>query len=275
MKDRPGYRSYSQLTEWMKCGESFRLSRRVGVKEKPSWWLPGGTAFHNTSERYDHDQLSQGSLTQTWHEEWNKAVDAQQAENPDVPLADWRAAGKGKEDGIWWAEHGLRMANRYAHWRENSPLEVYEHGDQALIETELMPELSGVLVKMYPDRIMVDQHGQLLVMDLKTGASPQPSSLQLGVYKVGVEKLLGVTVEWGAFYDARKGELVPPVPIGHWTEERVGSLFATFDRQERAGEYLPNIGSHCKYMCSFRAHCVYQGGTRHPDDNERESIGEG
>jgi hypothetical protein len=63
MKDRPPYRSYSQLTEYMKCGESFRLSRRVGVKEQPSWWLPGGTAFHTATERYDLDQLHAESLT--------------------------------------------------------------------------------------------------------------------------------------------------------------------------------------------------------------------
>jgi hypothetical protein len=131
-----------------------------------------------------------------------------------------------------------------------------------------MPILHGVPVKMFPDRIMVDQHGQLLVVDLKTGSKPIESSLQLGVYKVGVEKLLGLTVEWGAFYMARKGQLDPPLSLNQWTEDRIGSLFQMFDMQERAGHYLPNIGSHCKFMCSFKNNCVYVGGTRHPDDED-------
>jgi hypothetical protein len=264
VKDRPNYRSYSQLTEWMKCGESFRLSRRVGIKEKPSVWLPGGTAFHTTTERYDRDELSNGSLTQTWAEEWNRAV-AEQIENAPDEFKDpatWRVAGKGKETLDWWKSNGEDWVRKYAAWRNASGLELVEHG----VEVEMMPVLADVPVKMFADRVFADQHGQILVVDLKTGASDQPSSLQLGVYKVGLEKLVGLPVEWGAFYNARKGELYPPVRLDQWTEERIAALFATFDAQEKAGQYLPNIGSHCKYMCSMRQWCVYQGGERHPED---------
>jgi hypothetical protein len=274
MRDRPNYRSYSQLDQWMTCGEQYRLARRVGIKEKPSVWLPGGTAFHTTSEHIDHDSLIDGSIERTWEVEFDKAIEAQVASHLGhaewSDPANWRAAGKGKEDIAWWRKKGSEWCHAYAQWRETSDLQIFEHGDTAMIETELMPILDGVPVKMFPDRIMVDKHGQLLVVDLKTG---QPSNLsasgfQFGVYKVGVEKLTGMAIEWGAYYAARNGALTPPIPIGHWTEERIGRMFATFDRQERAGEYLPNIGQHCKYMCSFKAHCVYQGGTRHPEDTD-------
>jgi hypothetical protein len=166
----------------------------------------------------------------------------------------------------WWEKAGLKFSEDYAAWRQRSDLEIFWDGDTALIEAELMPILQGVPVKMFPDRIMVDRHGQLIVVDLKTGSKSIDKTLQLGVYKVGVEKLLGIPIEWGAYYMARKGELDPPVPLQHWTEDRIGYLFATFDQQERAGQYMPNIGAHCKYMCSFKAHCIYVGGTRHPDD---------
>lgn len=283
MKDRPAYRSYSQLTTWMTCGEQYRLTRRVGIKEKPSVWLPGGTAFHNTSEYIDHGTLLNGSIEQTWLREWNAAVADQlkRLHNEDglwsvsLPpewsdVTQWRAAAKGKEDYDWWTKAGLKFCEDYARWRDTSELEIFDDtaGMGLLIEADLMPILSNVPVKMFPDRIMVDKYGQLLVVDLKTGSKPIDSSLQLGVYKVGVEKLLGVPIDWGAFYMARKGQLDNPMPLAQWTEDRIGSLFAVFDRQEKAGEYLPNIGSHCKYMCSVKANCVYQGGTRHPDDNE-------
>jgi hypothetical protein len=264
MKDRPGYRSYSQLTEYMKCGESFRLSRRVGVKEQPSVWLPGGTAFHNTTERYDLGTMNGMSITSVFVDEWNRAV-AEQTDRAPAGYEDpstWRVAGKGKESIDWWLTNAPKWCEAYVAWREASNLQLVEHG----VEAELMPELSGVLVKMYPDRIFVDEYGQALIVDLKTGSSDQPSSLQLGVYRVGVAKLTGLDAEWGAFYSARKGKLDPPVKIDHWTEERIGQLFHVFDQQERAGQYLPNIGSHCKYMCSVRNWCVYQGGTKHEDD---------
>ena len=264
VKDRPPYRSYSQLTEWMKCGESFRLTRRVGVKEKPSVWLPGGTAFHNTTERYDLDSLHGMSITSVWHEELQAAIE-EQINNAPVEFQDpstWRVAGRGKETLDWWREKGPEWCEAYVRWREASDLQLVENG----VEAELMPQLSGVLVKMYPDRVFVDKHGQALIVDLKTGSSEQPSSLQLGVYRVGVAKLTGLDAEWGAFYSARKGALEPPVRLDQWTEERIGALFATFDEQERAGQYLPNIGSHCKYMCSVKQWCVYQGGTPHPED---------
>jgi hypothetical protein len=264
VKDRPPYRSYSQLTEYMKCGESFRLTRRVGVKEQPSVWLPGGTAFHNTTERYDLDNLTNGSIEQTWAEEWHRAIAAQvEAAPPEYKDPDtWRVAGKGKETLDWWAIHGQTWSLNYRDWRESSDLALIENG----VEIAMNPVLNGVMVKMYADRVFVDTHGQVLVVDLKTGSSPQPSSLQLGVYKVGLFKLTGLFAEWGAFYDARKGELTPPVRLDQWTEERVSALFLTFDQQERAGQYLPNVGSHCKYMCSVKQFCVYQGGTPHPDD---------
>jgi hypothetical protein len=267
MRDRPAYRSYSQLDQWMTCGEQFRLARRVGIPEKPSVWLPGGSAFHTTSEHIDHDTLLNGSIKQTWEREFAAEIDRQIEKAPDEfkDPSTWRAANKGSEDLTWWSAAGLKFSQGYADWRSRTNLVVYEHDGVPLIETELMPILHGVPVKMFPDRIMVDEHGQLIVVDLKTGKS-EPSPLQFGVYKVGVEKLLDVTIEWGAFYMARQGKLGNPVPIGHWTEERIGFLFDTFDQQEKAGQYLPNIGTHCKYMCSFKEFCVYQGGRKHPED---------
>jgi putative RecB family exonuclease len=271
MRDRPSYRSYSQLDQWLTCGEQYRLQRRVGVKEKPSVWLPGGTAFHNTAERYDRNEMGDASVEEVFTEEWMKACNAQieRLDPEDQDITTWRAANKGTEGVQFWLDNGPKWVHGYITWRETNTntLSMVTDGDRLLIEAEMMPILNGVAVKMFPDRIMVDQYGQLLVVDLKTGKSDIPSSLQLGVYKVGVEKLLGLPVDYGAYYKARKRDLDPPLRLDQWTEEVIGNLFAAFDRQERAEEYLPNIGSHCKYMCGMKAHCVYVGGTKHPDDH--------
>ena len=67
MRDRPDYRSYSQLETFMLCGEQFRLTRRVGIPEKPSVWLVGGSAFHTFTEHLDLDTMS-GSIENTWRD---------------------------------------------------------------------------------------------------------------------------------------------------------------------------------------------------------------
>jgi hypothetical protein len=259
----------------MLCGEQFRLTRRVGIPEKPSVWLVGGSAFHTFTEHLDLDDLIGGSISDTWdfafdyhlNEQVERIVADETAPHEWRNPSNWRAANKGKEDLAWWIEAGLGFCEDYARWRESSNMQVMQYGDNHLIETEMMPVLHGVAVKMYPDRVFVDEHGQLLLVDLKTGSKDVKLGLQLGVYKVGLEKLLDLTVDWGAYYMARKGTILPPLPLGHWTEDTLGSLFSTFDQQERRGEYLPRLGDHCNWKCGVKEWCRYQGGKTHPEDD--------
>lgn len=50
----PSHVSYSQFNEFVYCGEKFRLTRLVGVKEDPAYWFFGGTAVHVATEAIDH-----------------------------------------------------------------------------------------------------------------------------------------------------------------------------------------------------------------------------
>lgn len=276
MRERPAHRSYSQLETFMLCGEQYRLTRRVGIPERPSVWLPGGSAFHTASEHYDKRHLlGNGTIEDTWNICFDDEVEQQRQRLIDEGApgewwdpSNWRAANKGTEDIHWWRAAGLRFLEDYARWREQSGLTIMEYGDELLMETEMMPILHGVPVKMYPDRVMVDEYGQLLIVDMKTGSKDVKLGLQLGVYKVGLEKLLGLSADWGAYYMARKGTILAPIPLGHWTEETIGSVFATFDEQERRGEYLPRLGDHCNWKCAVKEWCKYQGGARHPEDVE-------
>lgn len=45
-------RSHSQLGQYAKCSEAFRLQRIVRAPSRPAWWFPGGTAVHATIEAY-------------------------------------------------------------------------------------------------------------------------------------------------------------------------------------------------------------------------------
>jgi hypothetical protein len=260
----PSYRSHSQLTTFMECGEKYRLKYLEKAKERPSIWLPGGTAFHSATEAFDKGEVDRDGIAAAFTEEFRKEVQAVE-EATGVAHHEFRAAGRvskdkpNKENYDWWLTAGQDMSLEYTTWRANNPhLEVMEWGGVDQIETEFLPILNGVAVKMYIDRLLVDtSNGMPLVMDLKTGSRKLPS-LQLGVYRVGIEKVLGLPVDYGAYYMARKGELSPPVLLDNWTEGVIGHLFATMDAQVKAGVFLPRISSDCD-SCGVRKQCQYMG----------------
>jgi hypothetical protein len=44
------YRSFSQLTTYLDCGEQYRLKYVEKHREQPAVWSVGGTAFHSCAE---------------------------------------------------------------------------------------------------------------------------------------------------------------------------------------------------------------------------------
>lgn len=49
----PPHLSYSSLSEWLKCGKLYQLSRVLGLPERPAWWNLGGRAVHSATEAHD------------------------------------------------------------------------------------------------------------------------------------------------------------------------------------------------------------------------------
>ncbi|MDQ3224324.1 MAG: PD-(D/E)XK nuclease family protein, partial [Gemmatimonadota bacterium] len=266
-------RSYSQLTLYNLCGEQYRLSRVVRIPERPSVWLPGGSAFHSFAEEWsllDWNGDDIPPIEELWQRHFARHMAETEAANPGIPVADWRCANKGRENWEWWVSAGLKMCEDFVAWRHANPhLVIVElPGGGPAIEFAMNPVLNGVTVRAYPDALYVDTRvGEVICVDYKSGSKLPYGLLQHGTYKVGVEKLLGIPVSYGAYYMTRKGTLTEPVPLDNWTEPVVARLFEDMDRSEAAGVYAPNIGSHCQYMCSYKANCIYVGGVKHPLDD--------
>lgn len=49
----PTHLSYSQLSDWLRCGKRYQLARILGLPETPAWWNVGGHAVHSATEAYD------------------------------------------------------------------------------------------------------------------------------------------------------------------------------------------------------------------------------
>jgi hypothetical protein len=51
----PLHVSYSALNDYLSCGWMYYLGRIKNAKETPAWWLYGGVAFHEATEKYDKE----------------------------------------------------------------------------------------------------------------------------------------------------------------------------------------------------------------------------
>lgn len=262
MLTQRNYLSHSSLSTYLGCGERFRLERVVGVPQSKAWYLIGGSAFHTASEMLDKGE--QDDPTLAWALAWDKHYEQEITAN-GVHVDDVRAAGRksdewpNKEDSGWWQYHGPQFLRDYVEWRDGVFTQGWQwfllpNGEPA-IELPINLELGGTLVKGFIDRVMVNDNGEAVVVDLKTGSHSPASSLQLGIYALGVQHHLGVQPTLGGYYMARKKHLTGPVSLLHYTPDLVGRWFD----QARAGIeqelFIPNVSFMCM-TCSVRPYCT-------------------
>jgi RecB family exonuclease len=192
-------------------------------------------------------------------------LDALRAVEPDQTR--WRTGGRktkdrpNGEDVEWWRQAGRDMIRTYVAWRlrTSDTLHIAAVKGAAGVEVEVTTSFGGVPVRGFVDRLFLDtQTGAYLVVDYKTGANPPKAQLQLGQYSVQLEAMIGAPVRWGAYYDARKGELSKPFDLSGYTPERLGYIYGGLDTSIRSNIFLPNM-TQC-FSCGMRDACVFQGG---------------
>lgn len=252
------YVSHSAINTWLNCGWQFYLSRVQRVPENPSYWLAGGKAVHECTEKYDLGHLK--DVNEDFLEAWNRNY--KESDNGLPFRAGGRAtkAYPNKEDASWWLDKGPEMVNAWINWRHTSGFQMFvmPDGNQA-VETELSQELAGVKMRGFLDRLMVSPDGEVVVVDIKTSSKEPASDSQLGTYAILVEKTYGIKVTKGAYWMARTGELTPLIDLTHHTEARLASHINGFKRAIENQIFLPNIGFMCG-TCSVNKACFAVNG---------------
>ena len=201
---------------------------------------------------------------------WEAAWAAQQAEQvakTGIDQALWRAAGRAtkanpdKEDGKWWSLEGAKMVDNWIAWRNGvNGWTMWEHNGVPAVELALNPVWNDVPVQMHLDRVMVNPDGELVVLDIKTGARTPSSDLQLAFYAAGMEEMLGVRPRWGAYWMARTGITGEMVDLDKFPKEYVIDIVSQFDKARKSGIFIPNF-SHC-IMCQLKDKCKYKNGEK-------------
>lgn len=210
-------------------------------------------------------------LAQVWAEAFDGEI-AHRVEASGVSPADWKAAGKAskrypnKEDGEWWRENGEQMVLDYQSWRESTAWQIWVTPEGVpAIELELKVKFGDIPVRMFIDRVFITPDGELVLLDMKTGAQPpKDQGLQLGFYASGLEVQFGHRPSMSVYYDARKGGISAPYPVDHLTPEFLGQMLAMFVKAKRQGLFIPNLSQNCG-NCGVRRACAAVNGPEAKD----------
>lgn len=190
-----------------------------------------------------------------WAEAWSE-------EAKGIDLTDARVGGRAtkeypnKEDAIFWNAVGPKWVESYITWRKNNTdWKIWRTKDGVpAIELAIRPEFAGVPVKMVIDRVF-EYHGDLIVVDLKTSQQTPASSLQLGFYKVGLEKVLGAEIKYGAYWMARQSGTTELIDLTGYTADKLDYLAGNFDKARKSAIFLPNTNN-CN-RCGLTEHCIF------------------
>lgn len=86
-----------------------------------------------------------------------------------------------------------------------------------MVELDLHAVLSRVPVSATLDVLYLDEHGDAVLVDHKTGKAPYTADrgggLQLGIYAALLLELFGLPVARAHYYLARTATLTDPIPV--------------------------------------------------------------
>jgi RecB family exonuclease len=206
-----------------------------------------------------------------FEEGWAEALADRQERSPSFYKSEYIATGRataeygGKRTEQWWLDHGPAMVQAWIDWREREGWAIWETPTGLpAIELELNVVLPGdIPVKMFIDRVMVTKAGQLVVVDLKTGARMPETPDQLGLYAVGIELTFGAAYRpaWGYFWHPEKAH-GQPLGLDRYTAHYFSNLYNEAIKGINAGSFPPKPANACANWCGVSRFCAATGGSQ-------------
>lgn len=265
----PDYLSYSSLSTYKTCGEQWRLGRVVGLPDLPGVYHAGGTGVHWSTEADDWRTLGSASGVVDFNENFDKAMDEQEAET-GTTRDQWKVAGRkpNVEDIAWWRRNGPSYVASWRRWMNNLGWTIWVTPDgEPAIELGMDEPIGDVPSHGFIDRVLVTPEGDLVVVDLKTGKPPK-DQVQLATYAHYINSRYGVNCHHGGYWMARGGILTGKhdlTPLMH------GRLEYEYSQVWRAveQEIFPATPSGlCANWCPFNKYCY----SYNPGSPEAESV---
>ncbi|ARQ94636.1 Cas4 exonuclease [Mycobacterium phage Journey13] len=241
-------RSVSQINQYTRCPQAYKLARIDKVWARPAAWLPQGTAFHTTVEIYEKALAEGREMTleqaqEIFREEYAKDIGELCAETPNFEWWFWSGPYNGERDIERRFHLGLEQVEKFINWRQTEGQEIWVTPEgKPAIELPFNIELDGIRVRGFIDAVVV-VNGELRVRDYKTGNSPG-DDFQLGVYALAVAMTYGIEApKTGDYFMAGKkgvkAKPTAPYDLTEWTRERITERFHEVEARIQAGDFEP------------------------------------
>lgn len=259
--------SYSAVSTFRRCGEQFRLTRVIGLREQPSWASVGGRAAHAVTEA--RDLWREFGIDNEKPSEFGDALDVEIANEEKwtgVPKSEWKAGGRAskewpdKQGEKWWRAEGPLMVGRWEQWLNSRPgMSIAQLPDgRPGVEVEVKGTLGGVEILGYVDRVLVSEHGPGAV-DLKFGSKTPDNQEQNGLYGLMYEQMFGERLLWATFFMGRTGTATPPELLDRWYDGTLDPDYALAWKLIQEGSFLASPGQHCDFLCGVKPYCRLMG----------------
>jgi putative RecB family exonuclease len=246
--------SPSKVAAFTDCALAFRFATIDRLPEPPSPWTTKGTLVHAALERLfllEPDERTVAAALTCLDE----AFTALRSE-PDFVDLHLRP-----DEEATFLDDAERLVRQY--FRLEDPTTIRPIG----IEVMLDADLGGVRVRGIIDRLELDEHGELVVVDYKTGRAPAQryeNGRLDGVqfYSLLCERNFGrrpARVKLLYLGDPLEISTKPTDQSTRAIARKVGAIWTAIERACDRDDFRPKPSRLCEY-CSFRMYCPAFGG---------------
>lgn len=246
--------SPSKISAFKHCPLAFRFSVIDRLPEAPSPWASKGTLVHRALEllmlRPPRERTVPAALDDL------ERARAELADDPEF-------AGLDLSDEELGAFHADAAALVRRYFEIEDPAGVRAIG----LELRMSIQLGSLTLRGVIDRLELDDRGELVITDYKTGAVPTERFEQdrLGgvhFYSMLCERLLGrrpAQVQLMYLSGPEVLSIAPNEQSITAMERRAVALYAAVERACTRNDFRPNPGRLCEW-CTFRPYCPSWGG---------------
>lgn len=246
----------SKVASFKDCALAFRFSAIDRLPEPASIPALKGTLVHKVLERlfWENDPGAR-SLPRTLN------IAAYETKKFFAEDEEWASLQLGSEEHAPFTAEVEKLVTNY--FQLEDPNQVNVVGTELMLETKVgTMTLRGII-----DRLDLDQNGDLVVIDYKTGRSPG-ANFEYGklggvhFYAYLCEQILGrrpVAVKLMYLKDPITISMEPSQQSIKGMRVKTSAIWSAVEKACDREDFRPNPGRLCSW-CSFQAHCPAQGG---------------
>jgi putative RecB family exonuclease len=250
--------SPSSSSSFKQCPLAFKFSYIDRLPEPPSPWTTKGTLVHRALELLLDRPADE------------RTPDAAQADLATArvelaPHPDFADLHLSDEEWEKFDADASKLVEKY--FLLEDPRTVRPIGLELKLEADLGSAHGGARLRGIIDRLELDEHGELVVTDYKTGSVPseffEAKSLSgVHMYALMCERMLGRRPARVQLYYLSKPEAIIATPTDQsiiGVERRTGALYQAIRSACERDDFRPKPGRLCDF-CTFKPYCPAHGG---------------